>query len=157
METLNSCKVPYKLVLIVDDSSIDNFVNQKMIELNNFAEKVVAFTRAKKALEYLIELDKSNAHLFEIPSFIFLDLNMPIMDGHEFIKQFKNLSDEIKNNCKIIILTSSVNPIDPIIANEHNYVLTFLSKPLMKNNFDLIELLINDKSSERFGVSAKAI
>ena len=157
METLNSRKVPHKLVLIVDDSSIDNFVNQKMIELNNFAEKVIAFTRANKALEYLIELDKNKVHLFEIPCFIFLDLNMPIMDGHEFIRQFKNLSDDIKNNCKIIILTSSVNPIDPMIANEHNHVLTFLSKPLMKNNFDLIELMMNDKSVGRFGISAKAI
>ena len=104
METLNSRKVPHKFVLIVDDSSIDNFVNQKMIELNNFAEKVIAFTRANKALEYLIELDKNKVHLFEIPCFIFLDLNMPIMDGHEFIRQFKNLSDDIKNNCKIILI-----------------------------------------------------
>lgn len=157
METLKSYKVPYKLVLIVDDSSIDNFVNQKMIKLNKFSENVMAFTRANKALEYLIELDKNKTHADEIPSFIFLDLNMPIMDGHEFIKQFKTLSEQIKEKCKIIILTSSVNPIDPIISNDHKHVLTFLSKPLLKNNFDLIHLLINDQTYNYGGESAKAI
>lgn len=157
METLNSCKIPYKLVMIVDDSSIDNFVNQKMIELNRFSEKVIAFTRAKKAFEYLIELDKNKAHPAIIPSFIFLDLNMPVMDGHEFIRQFKTLSDEIKEKCKIIVLTSSVNPIDPIIANDHKHVLTFLSKPLLKNNFDLIDLLVNDKTSGYIEVPARVI
>lgn len=157
METLNSCKVPYKLVLIVDDSSIDNFVNQKMIELNKFSEKVIAFTRATKALEYLMGLDKNNLQACEIPSFIFLDLNMPIMDGHEFIKQFETLPDEIKEKCKIIVLTSSVNPFDPIIINDHKHVLTFLSKPLLKNNFDLIDLLINDRTSGYVGAPARAI
>lgn len=157
METLNSCKVPYKLVLLVDDSSIDNFVNQKMIELNRFSEKVIAFTRANKALEYLIGLDKNNLQAYEIPSFIFLDLNMPIMDGNEFIKQFKTLSEEIKEKCNIIVLTSSVNPLDPTIVNDDKYVLTFLSKPLLKNNFDLIDLLINDRISGHIGVSARAV
>ncbi|OFY84961.1 MAG: hypothetical protein A3F72_18435 [Bacteroidetes bacterium RIFCSPLOWO2_12_FULL_35_15] len=157
METLNSCKVPYKLVLIIDDSSIDNFVNQKMIELNRFSEEVIAFTRANKALEYLIGLGKNNLQASEIPSFIFLDLNMPIMDGHEFIKQFKTLPDEITEKCKIIVLTSSVNPFDPIIVNDHKHILTFLSKPLLKNNFDLIDLLINDRTPRHVGISAKAV
>lgn len=157
METLNSCAVPYKLVLLVDDSSIDNFVNQKMIKLNRFSEKVIAFTRAEKAMEYLWTLDKNEVHPFEIPSFIFLDLNMPIMDGHGFIEQYITLSEKIKGKCKIIILTSSVNPSDPLIANDHKHVLTFLSKPLMKNNFDLIDLLMNDKSASYFGYSAKAV
>lgn len=157
METLNSYKAPYKLVLLVDDSSIDNFVNQKMIERNKFSEKVIAFTRATKALEYLIGLDKDNLHACEIPSFIFLDLNMPIMDGNEFIKQFKTLPDEITEKCKIIILTSSVNLFDPIIINDHKYVLTFLSKPLLKNNFDLIDLLINDLILGHVEVSARAV
>ena len=85
MEKLSSCKIPYKLVLIVDDSSIDNFVNQKMIELNRFSEKVIAFTRAKKALEYLIELDKNKAHPNLIPSFIFLDLNITKMEIFIFL------------------------------------------------------------------------
>lgn len=148
MEIINTKKATYKLVLLVDDSAIDNFVNQKMIKLNKFSENVIAFTRAIKAMDYLLEIDKNKSYETEIPSFIFLDLNMPIMNGHEFIKLFKNLSDEIQKRCKIIILTSSVNPIDLHTTKGNEHVLTFLSKPLMKNNFDVIDLLINDAFSE---------
>ena len=157
METLNKRKAPHKLVLLVDDSSIDNFVNQKMIELNRFSENVIAFTRAKKALDYLKDIDVNKTYAQQLPSIIFLDLNMPIMDGYEFIQQFKCLSSKIREKCKIIILTSSVNPIDSLMSNEQKLVLTSLSKPLMKNNFDLIDLLIIDNSLVYRDVSARAV
>lgn len=157
METINIKKANHKLVLLLDDSSIDNFVNQKMIELNKFSEKVIAFTRATRALDYLKEVDKNKTYEVDLPSIIFLDLNMPVMDGHEFIQLFECLSVELKNRCKIIILTSSVNPADQLPVSDSSSILTFLSKPLMKNNFDLIDLLINEERKGYCDVSARAI
>jgi CheY-like chemotaxis protein len=142
----NKKRIPHKLVLLVDDCSVDNFVNQKMIELNRFSEKVIAFTQAENALNYLIDVDKNKSYEQNLPSIIFLDLNMPIMDGYEFIRQFKSLSSKIRENCKIIILTSSLKPLDDYISNDNKHILASLSKPLMKNNFDLINLLVIDDS-----------
>ena len=155
MKSQSTDNTPHKLVLLIDDSSIDNFVNQKMIELNAFSEEVIAFTRATKALNYLTELDKSNKADSKIPSIIFLDLNMPIMNGIEFIKQYENLSEKIKNNCRIIILTSSINPADIDTTNNNECVLTNLNKPLMKNNFDLIDLLIYESEYKTGKVKTK--
>lgn len=143
METINTRNPPHKLVLLVDDSAIDNFVNQRVIERNQFSKTVIAFTKANEALNYLMEVDKNKSYETDLPSIIFLDVNMPVMNGHEFIKLFKNLSKEIKCDCKIIILTSSISPLDQNIPNNNKEVLAFLSKPLMKNSFDLIDLLLN--------------
>ena len=140
-----TAKTTHKLVMIVDDSSIDNFVNQKMISLNNFSEKIQAFTKAKKAIEFLSELDNPNTLQEEIPSVIFLDLNMPEVSGFEFLKHYENFSPKIKDYCSVIILTSSVNPADLALSFSNSDILTFLNKPLLKPNFELIELLRNKK------------
>jgi CheY-like chemotaxis protein len=131
-----------RLVMLVDDSSIDNFVNQKMIERNKFSQSTMTFTKGDKALEYLAEVDKKKSDISAVPFIIFLDLNMPLLSGFQFIEVYEKLSDFIKSRCRIIVLTSSISPYDIVKCNENKNVLTFLNKPLMKNNFEEINLLI---------------
>lgn len=135
METQENIKAN-STVMLVDDSSIDNFVNSKIISRYNFAENIIVFSKAKKALNYIEEINLSASA--EIPFVIFLDLDMPVVDGFEFLNQFSLFPDKIKENIKIVILTSSCNHNDKEICRKHDSVVAFFNKPLIKS--DLMEL-----------------
>ena len=70
----------FKRVLLVDDNDIDNFINERMITTNHFGKQVVVKNSGESALSYLKE-NESNTDI--LPQVIFLDLNMPVMDGLE--------------------------------------------------------------------------
>jgi CheY-like chemotaxis protein len=131
------------LVILVDDSSIDNFVNNKIIKRYEFATEVIAFTKAREALGYLIKINNDETEL--VPSILFLDLDMPEIDGFEFLSAFDLLSERIKKNISIVILTSSINPADVEKCKKHESVLTFLHKPLVKHNLEKIDLALTKK------------
>lgn len=134
------------MVMLVDDSSIDNFVNKKIIARYGFAQDAISFTRTKEALNYLTELNNDQSQI--VPSILFLDLDMPEIDGFEFLDAFNLFSDRIKNAIDVVILTSSINPADIIKCNSHTSVLTFLHKPLVKHNLDKLELLLLKKNGK---------
>jgi len=136
----------HPIVMLIDDSSIDNFVNKKIIERYGFAAEVLAFTRARHALKHLLQL--KNAADDQIPSIIFLDLNMPEIDGYEFLETFNLLSATIKKHIRIVILTSSINPTDVEKCANYSSVVTFLHKPLVKNNLDALDLLLTEGRHE---------
>ena len=121
----------YKYVMLLDDNELDNFINQKIIEANHFASKIYVNTGSKSALEFLNNLFISSTEAVNIfPEIIFVDLNMPMMDGFQFIENLKNkLPDQLKS-LKLVILTSSVNPEDKKKANEISLDIAFLNKPL---------------------------
>jgi CheY-like chemotaxis protein len=64
---------------------------------------------------------------------IFLDIDMPLMDGFQFLDEFDKMSDYIKNNISIIMLTSSINPQDLSKAKKSNYVKKYINKPLTQD------------------------
>src|SRR5687768_13215571 len=102
----------YTTVMLIDDSEIDNFINQKMIEGCNFAERTYIHTSSKSALEFLKNLERTGQVPKElIPQIIFLDINMPIMDGFQFIEEFDKLSQDFKDS-KVVMLTTSIIPSD---------------------------------------------
>ena len=113
----------YKYAMLLDDNELDNFINQKIIEANHFATKIYVNTGSKSALEFLNNLAVSSTEAANIfPEIIFVDLNMPMMDGFQFIEKLKSL--------KLVILTSSVNPEDKKKAGDIKLDITFLNKPL---------------------------
>jgi CheY-like chemotaxis protein len=115
------------LVMLVDDNDTDNFISRRIIEITKFAGDVVIKNSGKSALEYL-EDHKSNHE--KLPDLIFLDINMPIVDGFVFLYEFEKFDYSIKDKCKVIILSSSDNKrdIDKIVNNDH--VIKFITKPL---------------------------
>jgi CheY-like chemotaxis protein len=117
---------PYHRVLLIDDSSLDIFVNSRIIKKNNFATVIHSNNSAEEGIEFL----KSIQAACEAPVFIFLDLMMPTMDGFGFLSEFEKLNDLIKDNCRIVVLSSSVNPTDIDLVNNNKYVVKFVSKPL---------------------------
>jgi CheY-like chemotaxis protein len=133
----------HPLVILVDDSAIDNFVNKKIINRYDFAENVIAFNKSREALAYLVNLSANENE--ELPSILFLDMEMPEIDGYEFLNAFDMLGERIKENIHIVILTSSINPADVEKCSKHESVLTFLHKPLVKHNLDELQLILLKK------------
>lgn len=139
-------KLFHPLVMLVDDSSIDNFVNKKVMNRYDFAGSVNEFNKVHDALNYLSEVESDTEA--EIPSILFLDLEMPIINGFEFLDRFDQLSSKMRNNISIVILTSSLNPADLERCSKHKSVLTYIHKPLMKNNLDDINAILLKKSAK---------
>jgi len=127
------------LVMLVDDNDTDNFISRRIIEITKFAGDVVIKNSGKSALEYL-EDHKSN-HI-KLPDLIFLDINMPIVDGFVFLYEFEKFDYSIKDKCKVIILSSSDNKrdIDKIVNNDH--VIKFITKPLTEIALDEVSQIV---------------
>jgi CheY-like chemotaxis protein len=129
-----------QLVMLVDDCSVDNFINDKMIRFYGFSSRVMTYKRSIEAFEYL---EQSEVLGNEVPAYIFLDLNMPKMNGHEFVRRFEKLPFSIRRQSSIIILSSSINPADTALALRSDSVCAYLSKPLIKKNIDELIGLTN--------------
>ncbi len=117
--------------MLIDDSEIDNFINQKMIEGCGFATHVYTHTSVKSALEFyqnLLRVEKISSDLF--PKIIFLDINMPFMDGLQFLKEFDKIAGTKHQDVKIVMLSTSMNPKDIEESEKGKRVTTFLNKPL---------------------------
>jgi CheY-like chemotaxis protein len=125
------------LVMLVDDNDTDNFISKRIIEITNFADEVIVKSSGKSALDYLSD---NNEDVERLPEIIFLDINMPIVDGFVFLYEFEKFNHVVKDNCKVIILSSSDNKrdIDKIVNND--YVIKFITKPLTETSLEEVTI-----------------
>lgn len=129
----------YSTVMLIDDNEIDNFINHKMLEGCNFSERTYIHTSGKSALEFLQNLAKAGKVSKDlIPEIIFLDINMPIMDGFQFVEEFDKLSNDLKNLSKVVILTTSINPSDVEKSKKNKYIIKYVNKPLTQDTLSTI-------------------
>ncbi len=138
-EQHNNDHFSHKEVMLVDDNTIDNFIHQRVINFYQYAMKTSVYTSPLKALERLKQLNTAAPN--EIPSFLFLDLNMPMMDGFEFMEAYAELPQGVRNLCKVVILSNSMNPSDVSAAVTNSNVFAYLTKPLIKTNLDELNAL----------------
>jgi CheY-like chemotaxis protein len=132
-------KFRYANVMLIDDSELDNFINEKTLEANHFAKKVYIHTSAKSALEFLSNLVTMGSEYADVyPFVIFIDINMPMMDGFQFIEHFKKTTEKHLHKPKLVILTSSVYNEDKQKASEISNDIIFLNKPLTSAMLDSI-------------------
>ncbi|HEY4799487.1 MAG TPA: response regulator, partial [Bacteroidia bacterium] len=109
----------------------DNFINKRMIEGCFFAKHIYVHTSGKSALEFLKNLESmGNGGRSAFPKIIFLDINMPIMDGYQFITEFEKLPKELIRDSRIVLLTTSLNPDDIEKSKKISSVSKFINKPL---------------------------
>jgi len=129
----------YNYVMLVDDSELNNFINQKTIEANHFANKVYLNTGSKSAIEFLKNLEIAGTETSNFfPEVIFVDLNMPMIDGFQFIEHLKNILPNNFKAIKLVILTSSITPSDKERAQKISKEIVFLNKPLTKEMLNQI-------------------
>jgi DNA-binding response OmpR family regulator len=114
-------------ILLIDDDEATNFMHERLISYLHIAEEVIVKTNAKGALQYLEALLYSN-QLHLIPSLIILDINLPGMNGIDFIKEYKRLNYQ-KPEVKFLIVSSS-DHIDDIIRIKYLAKYDYVIKPL---------------------------
>jgi CheY-like chemotaxis protein len=123
------------LILCVDDDPITLMLCKMVIAKSSFATEIITAQNGEEALNYFDDLKLNNlgAEIKKYPSLVFLDLNMPVMDGWEFLDHFsKEEYTTTFKNTKIIVLSSTIDPNDIQKSKTYPMVLDFLSKPITK-------------------------
>jgi len=121
-------KKTLKCIMLVDDNADDNFIHSRVIKKSNAAINVIEKQTALDALEYLGSKNKHNRDTH--PDLIFLDINMPGMNGWEFLEEYNKLDKQFQSQAIIVMLTTSDNPEDKLKANASNIASDFRTKPL---------------------------
>lgn len=122
-------------ILLVEDDPITVMVCDRIIKMTSFAENVSSCNNGKAALDQLIALGESGK---DLPEIIFLDINMPVMNGWDFLAEFEKVKDNFGQLPRIYILSSTVDPEDYKRAKLFPLVQDFISKPLSKESLEKI-------------------
>ncbi len=111
----------FNLLMFIDDDYATNCYHEIIAEDSNVANNMRFFQSANNALDFL-QTDAQN------PEVIFLDVNMPEVNGWEFMEKFGGLN--MVNRPKVIMLSTSVNPADKMKSEENQLISEFINKPL---------------------------
>ena len=110
---------------IIDDDDISIFLTSMMLESNLFARNIESYVNPTEALFKLQHIPDEN-----LPEIILLDLNMPVLNGWEFLETITQQESRFLGKCHVFILTSSVDPLEKEQAAQYKLVNGFLRKPL---------------------------
>jgi CheY-like chemotaxis protein len=124
-----------KCILLIDDDEATNFIHQRVIKKASFAEKVIVAKNGAEALEIL---NSKEDDFLPQPDVIFLDINMPVMDGWQFLQEYQKLHDDSKGKVILVMLTTSLNPDDKDRASSIPVVNGFKNKPLSESMLQAI-------------------
>jgi CheY-like chemotaxis protein len=115
-------------VFLIDDDAINNYINARLIKRLEIADDLIVSLNGREALNYLSERVANSG---DCPSLILLDINMPVMDGFEFVNSFKSLGGfDNKDEVVIYMLTTSENVKDIEKARKYPEISGLLNKPL---------------------------
>ena len=115
-------------MLLVDDDEINNFISIKLIKKALLNTEIMACLNGKFAIDQLVEIQRNDPS--KLPDYILLDINMPIMNGWEFLDEYKRLNIDPLGRTKVFIISSSVFSNDINKARSYPLVKDFISKPL---------------------------
>jgi CheY-like chemotaxis protein len=121
-------------VLLIDDDAISNFLNTRLLREMQVAQDIKVTLNGEEALRFLQREKAANR---PFPELILLDINMPVMNGFEFLEAFREVANE-NNNSVVIILTTSTNTRDFEQLKQYEEVEVYLSKPLTDENLQYI-------------------
>ena len=124
-----------RLILLIDDDIDDNFFHKRVINKANIVEEVFECYNGEDALDFLMNKGKyaGENKPYPQPDLLFLDINMPKMNGWEFLDAYDKLPPHIQGGPVVAMLTSSTNPLDIKKAMKYNMVKDYRNKPLTMN------------------------
>lgn len=128
-------------VLLVDDDEVNNFINERLLKRVQISEEIIVRKNGKEALTYIEAAAKTD----KIPEVVFLDLNMPVMDGFEFYAYYKKLLSSLGKRSEVVMLSGSEKPDDLEKALKEG-IKHYIMKPLKKESLlQLLERINKDK------------
>jgi CheY-like chemotaxis protein len=118
----------FKKVMLIDDNEIDLKINSKIISLAKLFEEIIICQSGEESLDYLSKyIDQPE----KLPDFILLDIQMPEMDGFEFLDHYKRLPNDFTSRCPVAMLSSTLDFGDIKRAEANAFVVKLLKKPLL--------------------------
>lgn len=128
MDFINSFGM-YKNFIVVDDDSVNNLICRKVINHVFPKADVQTFINPETALIYIKSIYSES---FGKTTILFLDINMPVLSGWDFLEEFENFETHIKEQLKIYILSSSIDYRDKDHATKNKNVCGYIEKPITK-------------------------
>lgn len=125
-------------VLLIDDDKATNFFNEMILSRHGAFKQINTVLGGQEALEYLAQVKINSAIK---PNLIFLDINMPAMNGWEFLEAFEQLDKEFVQDIKVILLSTSSDPEDVMKSITKYNVADYINKPLSK---DLLNTVVDN-------------
>ncbi|WP_298364864.1 response regulator [uncultured Lutibacter sp.] len=119
-------KKPF-IICIVDDDEIYQYTITKTLDTQNLSRKVLMFSDGEEALEFMVD---NIANIKDLPDLIFLDINMPIMDGFQFMEEYVKIAPRVGKNITIYMVSSSVDPVDIERAKKISEISDYIIKPI---------------------------
>jgi len=127
------------ILCFIDDDEIYQYTVTRSVNKHQLAKKILIFPDGEQAMWFLMDNIADNDNL---PDVIFLDINMPIMDGWQFIDEYVKLKPRINKQITIYMITSSVDPVDYEHAKKISEISDYLIKPIKPDMLkDIIEAL----------------
>ncbi|MCX6207489.1 MAG: response regulator [Bacteroidetes bacterium] len=124
------------VVMTIDDDSMGQMLSEIILSDQQFCDSIVKLYDGKMALDYFEEQSKLPINEQKIPSLVLLDINMPILDGWDFLNKYDAEFKRFHSRTKIIVLTSSLDPNTEIKAVEHPLIFKYIAKPLENKHID---------------------
>ncbi|MFK8008378.1 MAG: response regulator [Saprospiraceae bacterium] len=135
-------------ILLIDDDEAINFLHNDIIEEMDMAEHVYTALNGQEGLDFLTGKGKFspiNGKKYPRPNIIFLDINMPLVNGYEFLEKYKLLPDELTADIVVMFVTTSNNESDKDVVSREKVVQQFISKPLSIDILENIHLEYSNK------------
>lgn len=125
-----------KKILLIDDEDINLFILQNLIRLSGIDAEITFFNTSRKGINYLRQLTETGE---KFPDLILLDIEMPVMNGWDFLEDYKQINKSYTYGSKVIIFTTSIVEQDIIRARSYEEVEDFVNKPMTVEMLKAIE------------------
>jgi CheY-like chemotaxis protein len=126
-------------VLLIDDDHMTNYLHKRVISKASLTSSIIVSTNGKEGIEELLKIEDADLDNIKSKVIVFLDINMPVMDGWTFLEVFKEIKNKLNFEINIFVLSSSINPDDKARAEKNSFVTKYINKPLNKESISYLK------------------